>query len=535
MHIHNDVIIPGVIFGDTHFGSNGGLLPPGYVDIDGAEVGLNPGQRYLWECWEDFCKRVGKLKPKFIIANGDIVEGTQAKERGAGLSLRMMTDQKKAAIIGLKKLKRAAGKDCKFYFTQGCVTPGHKTLTANLEWVNIESLKKGDLLIAPEESRRLRGRHWELSEVTDVLPVTKPCCEIELDNGEFLECTTDHPWLVYNGSAYKWTLATELRPGISRMVNIIKPWNGVDKYDLGWLGGFFDGEGSLNQAKYNSKWGYTSQLSASQNHGPVINRAREILDKYQIPYGIYQNERDNCELIQISGGASSVIRALGLMRPVRLLEKFNPSIVGRMKAQGFAKVKNIRMIGNKEVVGLSTSSNTYVINGYGSHNTKYHVGENAEYEEGIAQELDAQKYSSIGAGDLVREVLWLNINGVIIEASHPMGGSTGFYRSTALDREMQWSAMAGKDESKGIPRADLIARSHVHYFNVIEHASKQGVIVPCWQLQMKYARRASVHRMHPDIGGIFVEVSPRAKRRGEPACKIIKQLYNLPPVPITKL
>lgn len=167
--------------------------------------------------------------------------------------------------------------------------------------------------------------------------------------------------------------------------------------------------------------------------------------------------------------------------------------------------------------------------------TKYHTGENGEAEEDVAALFGARRYSSVGAGRLVREVLWLDVSGVIVECAHAIGGTTGFYRATALDREMQWSAMAGKDESKGVPKADILLRSHVHFFISLEHASKQGAILPCWQLQTRYARKGSLHRMLPDIGGVFITVDPLAKRRGEPAGRLIKQLYSLPPVPITKV
>lgn len=275
-----------VIISDTHFGSAGALLPPKFQTSENIVQPLNIGQQYLWKCWVDFCERVKDFKPDAVIHDGDAVEGTQPKEGGMGLSLRLMTDQKHAAVEGFNILKDACPKGTPFFFVQG---------------------------------------------------------------------------------------------------------------------------------------------------------------------------------------------------------------------------------------------------------TKYHVGENGDAEEEIAGLLGAREYPSIGSGRLVKEVLWLDVDGVIIEVSHSIGGNSGFYRTTALDREMQWSALSAKDRSKGVPKSDLVVRAHLHYFMVAEHASKQGLIVPCWQLQTKYARKASVHRMHPDIGGIFVYVDAKAKKRGEPPCRIIKQLYDLPPVPITKL
>ena len=167
--------------------------------------------------------------------------------------------------------------------------------------------------------------------------------------------------------------------------------------------------------------------------------------------------------------------------------------------------------------------------------TPYHVGEWGDAEESIASALGATEYLSLGNGKLCREVLWLSMEGVILEAAHHISGGTGFYRLTSLDREAQWSALSGKDASKGIPKSDLLIRSHVHNFAYGEHASKQILTTPCWQLQTRYARKHSVHRLHPDIGGIMLEIDGEAKLKGEAPCIVRKELYTLPPVAITSL
>lgn len=172
---------------------------------------------------------------------------------------------------------------------------------------------------------------------------------------------------------------------------------------------------------------------------------------------------------------------------------------------------------------------------YFTRGTAYHVGQAGQDEEEVARALGGEKYPSVGTGVYVREVLWLDVEGVIIEAAHHIGVSQGFYRLTQLDKEMQWSAMAAKDETKGIPKADLLIRSHVHNFQHAEHASKQGLVTPCWQLQTTFMRKNSTYRMLPDIGGVFIEVDGSAKKRGKPPCRILKELYPLPPVTVAKL
>lgn len=172
---------------------------------------------------------------------------------------------------------------------------------------------------------------------------------------------------------------------------------------------------------------------------------------------------------------------------------------------------------------------------YFTQGTPYHVGNWGAVEEEIAKALDGEVYSSLGTGERCREVLWLNVGGVMLEAAHHISVSTGFYRLTSLDREMQWSAISGKDEKKGVPKVDLVIRSHVHYYSKGEHASKQGVTTPCWQLQTRYMRKNSTTRMLPDIGGLKLEIDPAAKQRGEAPCRVVKELYHLPAVKVTSL
>jgi hypothetical protein len=173
---------------------------------------------------------------------------------------------------------------------------------------------------------------------------------------------------------------------------------------------------------------------------------------------------------------------------------------------------------------------------YFTAGTAYHVGEWHSAEEGIARDMGGEAYWSIGTGRQCREVLWLDAEGVILEATHhPAGSSTGFYRMTVLDRDAQWSAMAAKDATKGIPKAELLIRSHLHFFGNLEHESKQVLQLPCWKLGDRHSRKSGLHRFIPSIGGVFIEVDGTAKSRGEAPCTVRKELYSLPPVKVVKL
>lgn len=162
---------------------------------------------------------------------------------------------------------------------------------------------------------------------------------------------------------------------------------------------------------------------------------------------------------------------------------------------------------------------------YVTRGTPYHDGARGMIVEGVAEGLGA-----IGEtpGWHSWSVLDLEIQGVVVNVQHSISVMSGLYRSTALDREGIWSALAGKE--RGLPRADAVVRSHVHIFVHVEHPTKHILTVPAWQLQTEYMRKNSAYRMLPDIGAVVLEIDPAAKKNGEDPILVRKILYPLPEV-----
>lgn len=170
---------------------------------------------------------------------------------------------------------------------------------------------------------------------------------------------------------------------------------------------------------------------------------------------------------------------------------------------------------------------------YFTAGTEYHVGAAAREEEDVARSLGATLYRGLGTGRYVKEVLDLEVDGVILNFAHHGGTAGGFYRATMADREGIWSALAGKEGKS--PKADHVGRAHAHCFVHLEHPSKHITYGPCWQLQTRFMRHGSVYRMIPDIGGYVILVDGAAKRAGGDPITVQKVMYSLPPYTTTKL
>jgi len=75
-------------------------------------------------------------------------------------------------------------------FAYGCVCAGTKVWTNDGRLVNIEDLKKEDGIVGYMDDFPVKNTIGTLLE-----PKEKPCIRITWANGNYLECSTDHPIL----------------------------------------------------------------------------------------------------------------------------------------------------------------------------------------------------------------------------------------------------------------------------------------------------------------------------------------------------
>jgi hypothetical protein len=88
-----------------------------------------------------------------------------------------------------------------------------------------------------------------------------------------------------------------------------------------------------------------------------------------------------------------------------------------------------------------------------SYGTMYHTGVSEDWEDAVADEVNAEH---IGSHD------WLDVNGVVFDYKHHVSGSTVPHgRYTAIARERLWNVLW--NEHGEFPKATIIIRSHVHY------------------------------------------------------------------------
>lgn len=132
---------------------------------------------------------------------------------------------------------------------------------------------------------------------------------------------------------------------------------------------------------------------------------------------------------------------------------------------------------------------------YGTH---YHVnGPGGEDWEDLVADMVGAK---IGSHE------WINVNGRIFDFKHKISSSTIPHgRLTALAREILWNRIWA---ARGLqPLADVLIRSHVHYYEMEEHQDCLGFITPALQgYGSKFGARECSGLV--DIGGLIFDVYP---------------------------
>lgn len=254
-----------------------------------------------------------------------------------------------------------------------CVSPETKVLRSDLSWIHACEAKVGSRLLAFDEypnrptGRRSDRRRWAWSDVEKCETRIMPRVRVIFEDGEIV-CTPNSPWFcITAGGRIGWQRADCLKPGW-KLFRFLNPWTPCISHDAGWLAGFFDGEGSLvvTQGKRNP---YVSGLSVSQKEGPLLERAKELLSQFGFDYRINKQRAQQRHLV-VRGGHKEILRFLGVIRPIRLLEKFqNRQIRQMIEAVGHPRVLSVERMSDGYITSLQTSSRTYIADGLGAHNT----------------------------------------------------------------------------------------------------------------------------------------------------------------------
>lgn len=247
-----------------------------------------------------------------------------------------------------------------------CLAPDERILTADLRWVRCGDLRAGDRLLSFDEDNGSTSRRRRWRTVTRSEPALAECVRVHLQGGKSVVCSADHPWLSdhgHSGPTRKWRRADSLT-GLFAL-KVFDTWESATSFNAGWVSGIIDGEGSLNVAPE------AATLTIAQKEGAVASTIKDRLAAEGFEAQRHQRHGDKMTSTVVGGGFREVLRAVGRLRPIRLLEKFQRYDIScrAVHAEG-VKVEAVEPLGQREIQSITVDCGTYVGEGYLMHNTK---------------------------------------------------------------------------------------------------------------------------------------------------------------------
>lgn len=114
------------------------------------------------------------------------------------------------------------------------------------------------------------------------------------------------------------------------------------------------------------------------------------------------------------------------------------------------------------------------------YGTAYHTGDVVDFENIVAREF----------GGSIHSELFLDINGTVFNFKHHTGRSSIPYGMNQVAKEKMWNTLlAARGEA---PNADVLIRSHIHWFRVAMDQDWMVMSLPALQgPHSKYGRRCS--------------------------------------------
>lgn len=249
---------------------------------------------------------------------------------------------------------------------KNCMVPGTRVLTRDLRWVPVETLKAGDKILAFDENQnegshsRSKMRRVRDGVVTSTGIAIRPTMNVYLVDGTRLTVTDNHMFLVTTNKSNKsvWVEAQHLTPTME-IIKYLNVWDEDTSKDAGWLAGMLDGEGHLTAGPTGP------DIGVCQNPGPTSDRLERLLG----PKWCAVRTNRNVRAWNLRGTWADRAEFLGSIRPERLVAKFPVGFA--LQSANRIRIDRVERAPDQPVVLLSTDTETYFSEGFGSHNTGY--------------------------------------------------------------------------------------------------------------------------------------------------------------------
>lgn len=325
-----------------------------------------------------YVDRFGYVHPRFVTVGTSTGRLSSAGPNFQNVPARGFGDLVRRALVARSSGLTLVKSDFKQLELRMCVVPETKILTTDLRWIRADEVKVGDELIGFDEKQQNghTGVRYRRSNVLACGTVRKKTVTLNTDK-ESITGADDHYLVVMRpnrkGSlTRKWVMLKDIAVG-DKLPFICRPWEEDKSREGGYLAGIFDGEGWLSAVG----------IGFAQAQGDVERYTKKLLDArgYRIGSWIAKKQPQYTKphvKALITCGMWETLRFLGTIRPLRLLQKNAISWEGRRAWGGintvYATVVSLEMGSEQNLCAITTSTKTYMANGFFSHNCLYCAG-----------------------------------------------------------------------------------------------------------------------------------------------------------------
>lgn len=277
-----------------------------------------------------------------------------------------------------KWLKKALYDGARSLYAPYCVVPETFVLTTDLTWKQAGDLTYDDVLIGFDENLGIGNGHRSASMQRSKIEVLGradlPCYRVITDKGETV-VSDGHQFVVRTGTRNRaWRRTDQIKTG-DVLTWACSPWGESENArDAGYMAGLFDGEGFLY-----GRMGARG-LGMAQNPGAVLDEAVAAMKRLGFEVNVRTKSSQTCMNLNVAGGKFEVLRALGQLRPVRLLARSTETWEGGYllskgpwcePGKSAATVLSVEPVGVKTVVTMQTSTRTFIADGFLAHNSTF--------------------------------------------------------------------------------------------------------------------------------------------------------------------
>ncbi len=207
-----------------------------------------------------------------------------------------------------------------------------------------------------------KRRQLKMAEVVAVHRHRAPIVKVTMASGRVLRCTADHRWLRFQRTKQNQWTVPKRGMHVVHAVDVPRALNEQEREAAAWLGGIFDGEGSL--ANHNRD---QILICQSRKANPeVCDRIEASFKLLGLEYSIYKSTAPGCVNYAVRGGRQSKINFLAWCKPAKA-GRFPKAPLGSNFGHK-DRIVSVEPDGEGEVIGLTTTTGNYFAWGYASKN-----------------------------------------------------------------------------------------------------------------------------------------------------------------------